>query len=193
MLPAELRNYIYELAFTTINSDPVELLEAEAPSKDILLSCREIYGEARLLYRDAYRRYWNDTKSIIYEVTGRKSDDYGCISTLETKDLTHIQRLSLEGQVSVYGQHRATYEAGVWTTSQFRAGLLTIDCGAQWDELAQHINGEVLGDIQHLVLGLLGEQDREKARTWAKERGLSLAGLRTVMAWFFPWRITLAD
>ena len=56
-LAAELRNTIYELAFTPDHDDDsigVELVEATGPSKALLLTCREIYDEARGIHKQAH-------------------------------------------------------------------------------------------------------------------------------------------
>ena len=44
----EIRNHIYELALTTSDPDTeVNLLEAEPPSKALLLTCRQVYDEVK--------------------------------------------------------------------------------------------------------------------------------------------------
>lgn len=62
-IPAELRNRIYELCFVKANE--VNLLEAMPPSKALLLTCRQIHDEARLMRRRAYRDYWFKTRFFI--------------------------------------------------------------------------------------------------------------------------------
>lgn len=61
-LPAELRNGIYELAFETRRKDgnPTNLRRPKPPSKALLLSCRQVHQEARGLYLEAYKRYWEE-------------------------------------------------------------------------------------------------------------------------------------
>lgn len=63
--PPELRNAIYELVFEPDVTEEVEFLFAEPPSKALALTCRQIYEEARLVHRAAYRRFWRETKFTI--------------------------------------------------------------------------------------------------------------------------------
>jgi len=62
-LPAELRNRIYELAFST--ETETNLLEAVPPPKHLLLACRQIYQEAVGLHKIAFRSYWADTRYVL--------------------------------------------------------------------------------------------------------------------------------
>ncbi|KAK5678614.1 hypothetical protein LTS10_009058 [Elasticomyces elasticus] len=57
-LPAELRNGIYELAFTVDMEEPIELLSAVPPANSLILTCRRVYDEAAGIYRGAYRAFW---------------------------------------------------------------------------------------------------------------------------------------
>ena len=71
-LPAEIRNGIYELVFQ-VSSDTVNLLEAHPPEKAILLTCRKIHEETKLMYRGAYRKYWTDTRFTLHVGMDRQS------------------------------------------------------------------------------------------------------------------------
>ncbi|KAK3629269.1 hypothetical protein LTR56_018156 [Elasticomyces elasticus] len=57
-LPPELRNAIYELAFTVHMEEPIELLSAIPPSNSFILTCRQIRDEAAGIYREACRSFW---------------------------------------------------------------------------------------------------------------------------------------
>ncbi|KAK0932970.1 hypothetical protein LTR48_001761 [Friedmanniomyces endolithicus] len=57
-LAAELRNYIYELAFNEYSEVSIALLSAAPPSKAMVLTCRQAYNEAAAIYRVAYRLFW---------------------------------------------------------------------------------------------------------------------------------------
>ena len=59
-LPAELRNHIYELAFTTDYEDneKIDLIAANPPNKELLLACRQIYNEAAQIYNASYRDFF---------------------------------------------------------------------------------------------------------------------------------------
>ncbi|PPJ51648.1 hypothetical protein CBER1_08825 [Cercospora berteroae] len=91
-LPAELRNEIYELAFTSHDDeveidlsdfDPprnsllstkgeVDLSKAEPPNISLLSTCRQIQSEATQLYQRANHQYWTDTHFV---VTNLKPND----------------------------------------------------------------------------------------------------------------------
>lgn len=58
-LPAELRNCIWELAFTSPSS--VDFLNTGPPSKSLLLTCRQVHSEAKGLYNAGFRAYWSTT------------------------------------------------------------------------------------------------------------------------------------
>ncbi|KAK1824034.1 hypothetical protein LTR12_001567 [Friedmanniomyces endolithicus] len=61
-LPAELRNYIYELAFDGNSEESIALLSAAPPSKAMVLTCRQAYNEAAAIHRFAYRRFWTTNR-----------------------------------------------------------------------------------------------------------------------------------
>ncbi|KAK4496208.1 hypothetical protein PRZ48_012188 [Zasmidium cellare] len=68
-LPAELRNRVWEFAFAPDDDSEVELAEATPPSKNLLLTCRQIYDESYGLYQPAYRDYFRTTKfRITYQI-----------------------------------------------------------------------------------------------------------------------------
>ena len=60
-LPAELRNHIYELAFTSDQEEPIHLCKAAPPSEALQLTCHQVYNEASQIYRAAYRQYWSSS------------------------------------------------------------------------------------------------------------------------------------
>ena len=66
-LAAELRNSIYELAFTLDDDNGIGVLleDAAGPSKALLLTCRQIYSEARIIHKQAYQCYWRQTLFIV--------------------------------------------------------------------------------------------------------------------------------
>ncbi|USW48804.1 hypothetical protein Slin15195_G021230 [Septoria linicola] len=64
LLPAELRNNIYELAFTTEHEpgEVVALFDAKPPVKNLLSTCQTVNKEARGMYLEAYRKFWREIK-----------------------------------------------------------------------------------------------------------------------------------
>ncbi|KAK5737834.1 hypothetical protein LTR17_006482 [Elasticomyces elasticus] len=94
-IPAEVRNYIYALAFhngdiPNQKAKVHDLLAAEPPSKSLLLCSRKIYREARGIFLDAYAAYWSDTTFVLDE---RDSMDYDFHAPFTDEDLSHIQTL----------------------------------------------------------------------------------------------------
>ena len=63
-LPAELRNQIFELSFTS-NKVTDDFFRANPPSKALLMTCRQIHAECKGMYDIAYRSYWMNTKFSI--------------------------------------------------------------------------------------------------------------------------------
>ncbi|SMR55642.1 unnamed protein product [Zymoseptoria tritici ST99CH_1E4] len=64
-LSAELRNVIYALSFTG-NSNPAKTVDVqannEAPRKELLCCNRQIYNEAKGIFKDAHTQFWRNTK-----------------------------------------------------------------------------------------------------------------------------------
>lgn len=117
-LPGELRNCIYELVFA--EPDVVNLRHAKLPSRNLLLTCRKVYGEAQKIYVDYCCRYWKDTEFIIV-FNGDANHDYTTIRAVETLDeqaaaamnrvtITASAKLSVPSEV-------AKLVDGVWTVS----------------------------------------------------------------------------
>ncbi|KAK4628634.1 uncharacterized protein CLAFUR5_04634 [Fulvia fulva] len=78
-LPAELRNTIYELAFTPDHheDEDVDLFEAKPPTNALLTACSQTYNEAAQIYKEAYRKYWTTTPFRITSVQGRTGENQG--------------------------------------------------------------------------------------------------------------------
>ncbi|KAK4539752.1 hypothetical protein LTR36_010405 [Oleoguttula mirabilis] len=61
-IPPELRNMIYDLAFTSAaDSEDYVYFTAAPPYKAIVYTCKQVYHEAKGLYRHAYRRFWTNS------------------------------------------------------------------------------------------------------------------------------------
>ena len=75
-LPAELRNKIYELAFTcdTEEDETTDLCTAQPPNKALTLVSRQLYNEASGIYRDNYRRFWTESNFTITTTTSRETE-----------------------------------------------------------------------------------------------------------------------
>ena len=103
-LPAELRNEIYELSFTsdTGAEDTVEVSEATPPSKNLLLTSRRFHHEAHRIYLEAYRKYWRSTNFKITLEVGETTDGevfcerYTLSEDDFPDDIDHICRLTVK-------------------------------------------------------------------------------------------------
>ena len=75
-LPAELRNRIYELAFTcdTQEDETTDLCTACPPNKALTLVSRQLYNEASGIYRDSYRRFWAESDFTITTTTTKETE-----------------------------------------------------------------------------------------------------------------------
>ncbi|KAK5732836.1 hypothetical protein LTR17_010254 [Elasticomyces elasticus] len=72
-LPPELRNEIYELAFSIDSDKPIALLLAVPPSNSFILTCRQVRDEAAGIYREAYQAFW--TKGHFVLTLARRDED----------------------------------------------------------------------------------------------------------------------
>ncbi|EME39199.1 hypothetical protein DOTSEDRAFT_47803 [Dothistroma septosporum NZE10] len=57
-LAPELRNMLYELAFTTDSQGPIDLCTLASPLTALLYTCHQIYSEALQLYHEVRNSYW---------------------------------------------------------------------------------------------------------------------------------------
>ena len=149
-LSPELRNSIYELAFTgtDIPNVGINLLEASAPSNSLLLTCQEIYYEARGIYKHAYRDYWRLNAFVIYykRRTRRHPDTYQSVLRLHRpEDIDEITNLHIlqhpdepvrntrsSRQPNARDRHTmvSRYKGqGIWKREVFRSTLSSVpDC-----------------------------------------------------------------
>lgn len=94
-IPAELRNNIYELAFTSDQEGPIEFCKAAPPSNALLLACKQIHNEAVQIYRAAYHRYWSTSEFVIDILESDLTDDekvWGASTRWETMLIEYIGR-----------------------------------------------------------------------------------------------------
>lgn len=104
-MPVELRNYIYELSFTTKHDETVklDLLDVTPPSfKDLLLVCHQIYSEACLLYKTTYCHFWTNDRFVlkIAQASERSQREKACIMRIDSAFLDRIRFLKTENPLS---------------------------------------------------------------------------------------------
>lgn len=130
-LSAELRNEIYELAFTSDldeGDEAVELQHAMSPSNSLLWTCRQIMSEALQLYQEAVTKYWTDTPFYIEldEPYPHQQDlARGNKPRLQDKNIDRIRRIYIigcledDGYGNVYTYH---HDEGIWHSVNDRPG-----------------------------------------------------------------------
>ncbi|KAK4950917.1 hypothetical protein LTR10_010910 [Elasticomyces elasticus] len=99
-IPPEIRNDIYERAFDQIwtagtnyaeTGDTVDLMKAVPPSKAPLLACRQMFDEAKGLYKTAYRAYWSE----VHFTTCIPEQQHKLVAHFREDDLHRIRHLRL--------------------------------------------------------------------------------------------------
>lgn len=61
-IPVELRSEIYTFALiSAVDTEEYVYFTATPPSKALLLTCSQLYHEAKKLYAQAYRRFWTES------------------------------------------------------------------------------------------------------------------------------------
>ena len=99
-LPAELRNYIWTVAFTHAADsaeDAIDILRAKAPSTALLSICHQIHDEAAGIYAEAYARYWNIGNFVLDTSISADSCTECGIKSLRDTDLKEVKKLSIRG------------------------------------------------------------------------------------------------
>ncbi|KAK3617671.1 hypothetical protein LTR56_025138 [Elasticomyces elasticus] len=94
----EIRNKIYELALYDNNEGLVDLLSAASPSKNFLLSCHQVYEEAKGIHAEAYRRYWRETRFVLRANDGSASW-HGISVDFTEHDLAQIRHMQFSATI----------------------------------------------------------------------------------------------
>ncbi|KAI6882141.1 hypothetical protein KC360_g5931 [Hortaea werneckii] len=192
-LPPELRNEIYELVFFQEEDDddyePVDLMHPSTPSKHLLLSCREIYREAKGIYKEAYRAFWEMSDFMIEDVSDMPETMVGFQRRLREKDVELVHHMTMyDGD-----NGRLVYSEGVWTeygpeTEEEDGEEIVIEpAGNLAKQSLQGMPAAVAFDMEpfgkegpvwkvHLCQGL-GDEDQVKLKEAAKGKPLGLAEL----------------
>lgn len=113
-LPPELGNRIHDLCFVQTARE-VSLIEAQPPLKDLLCTYRQVYNEARLMHRQAYRDYWSKTWFVLRFRTDESNDSiratYGTITSIGEADIRHIGLIRIE---NMNGHQVWIFRDGLW-------------------------------------------------------------------------------
>lgn len=98
-LPAELRNYIYELTFASdTEPETTSLLAPAPPNWTLLQTCHEIHEETAPLHTKIDREHWTAT-----HFTVRADELEGVLSLLESGN-THKIKLLQSSEIEVCGK-----------------------------------------------------------------------------------------
>ncbi|KAK4950875.1 hypothetical protein LTR10_010868 [Elasticomyces elasticus] len=113
-LSPEMRNKIYELAFTS-NAPEVDFFKPAPPTKALLLSCKKFWQEAKGLHKAAYHTYYESTTFVIEhsEVT-KTTYDMPCTD----EDLMHMRNVAL---LTTAGRIRDRFAEETWLWKPFES------------------------------------------------------------------------
>lgn len=96
-IPGELRNDIYGHVYEDDKPDStaaVNLLDPHPPGgKSLLLTCRQINKEARGCQKEAYRKFWKESRFKV-DIT-KDLDFHGPLAGLKAQDLDNVTSLTL--------------------------------------------------------------------------------------------------
>lgn len=143
-LAPELRNEIYELAFTC-NDAKIDLPTAAPPSSALLRCCRQIHCEAEQIFQDSVRQYY--TKGhfrLLFEHKGEGDDPYATLRKVaKTHDINSIRHIQ--------------FKLVHWFSGHFYTLILQQD-GLIWD--LERWDSEDGDNIGYYVM-LLREEDQD--------------------------------
>lgn len=114
-VPPEIRNRIYGFVFQCDPRQKVDLREANPPAKDLLLTCRQVYQEARLMQREAYRKYWTGTNFKVFMPPRKptagisRAIKLAYIEITLEREIPHIAKLELSDERTT-----VHYWHGIW-------------------------------------------------------------------------------
>lgn len=132
-ITGEIRNRIYEFTFEA-PSGSVDLLQARPPTCTLLLTCHQIYDEAKLLYEEFENLYWKKTKFRIKfdghhlqnieqlavladrALSRAQWHKYGLTGYLRGRDIARISELDVIVRLQASPEYavQSTYREGVW-------------------------------------------------------------------------------
>jgi hypothetical protein len=129
-LAPELRNKIYEFAFTTPaeTGEDIDLFTSlgSMPSTSLLLACRQIHYEATGIYKESCHRYWTTGNFIVNrDVADAEAVDLDLLPSMD-RQLRSVPTAGLEliSNLAVFRRSRGewykfTYDGNsVWTADE---------------------------------------------------------------------------
>ncbi|KAK4626505.1 hypothetical protein CLAFUW4_04989 [Fulvia fulva] len=123
-LPAELRNEIYGLVFTSEyrDADAVNLLTATPPPKNLLLTCKAIHSEAGKLYKTCYQSFWSETHFVLFQRSGYsiQKAQMKSLGALDAIGLDHIRDLRVLWHGDTDSFHQLLDFRGGWVLTERR-------------------------------------------------------------------------
>ncbi|KAK3699137.1 hypothetical protein LTR37_016611 [Vermiconidia calcicola] len=109
-LPAELRSWIWDLAFTSDSHDntEVDLVTATGPNRALLATCRQIQSEATVSYRSTIPAWWKTTE---FSAPGRPTEEErAAIKALDDVKLKLVTTLRIRGP-----ELSRNFDNGIWS------------------------------------------------------------------------------
>jgi len=91
-LPPELRNRLYELAFTTDDHGvSIPLFGTAGPSKALLTTCRQVYSEAHSTHKQAFRKHWKNSSFVCDLRSGKATvEKLYALSSMNVDEITDL-------------------------------------------------------------------------------------------------------
>ncbi|KAK4895337.1 hypothetical protein LTR27_006680 [Elasticomyces elasticus] len=183
-LPSELRNDIYELAFSN-NNLKANLFEPTPPTKSLLLSCRQIWLEAKGFQKAAHRAYWETTEFVIRHLEITKTT---FVMPFTEEDLAHVRHIKL---FTTTRRLFNAYKQPLWHTSDFPSDkpqvLTRCPGGPLWgEEFSQPCQPDPAEGSQIVIQGSTREGDLVCCAVSDRDDGASGADVMFFDAKLFP-------
>ncbi|CAK1356838.1 hypothetical protein CB0940_11968 [Cercospora beticola] len=186
-LPAELRNEIYELAFTVdddeveidlsdfgpprspplLTKGEVELSKARPPNNALLSTCHQIQSEATQLYKRASHKYWTDTHFFIDDLKPNGFDAAPEIESLK-QDLWGGQNPRLKSENIDRIRHVGIFHRSVRDRNSLEVFTYMSESGIWLREWFHGVRAEPLLST-YVVLRVSDSRMRPLQRDWEIE------------------------
>ncbi|SMR58017.1 unnamed protein product [Zymoseptoria tritici ST99CH_3D1] len=135
-LSAELRNVIYTFAFSS-NNNPAKTVDVlsttEAPNKELLCCNRQIYNEAKGIFRSAHTQFWRNTKFHL----NCSVPDFPDLQHIPDRDLNRITKLLIKRIRFTEPRKVLQENGGLESYWGYGAGDLDLIHGGGWGVMAR--------------------------------------------------------
>lgn len=206
ILPSELRNYIWTLAFTDndrMDDEPIDLVTTKNPSRALLNVCWQIRDEASGIYQTAYAEYWSGHFFLNAHVRCNAYGEGQIIDSALDDEVVipQIKHLTIQTGDILGRDASLTYNVGVWTgcfdgiqgfqgAPSFAVcfppnlrGVWNFKIRNYWKKGAYPYWAET----RHVFRDLYCKEDAEKTRQKAQSKGLTKGEIIGALLYFRSW------